>query len=65
MDGDVIRTYRRTEENGESRFVLSDEDAIELAHELAPGMGMTSADTYNAIISGDAAFKGIRLVVAD
>jgi hypothetical protein len=65
MDDHMIRTLRRTEIDGEVCFVLSDEDAIDLAHGLADGMNIASVEAYNAIISGDAAFKGIRLVVTD
>ena len=48
-----------------AQLILRDEEAIQLAHEMAPGMGLSAVDVYDGILAGDAAFMGRKLLVHD
>lgn len=48
-----------------AQLMLSDDEAIQLAHEMAPGLGMIPVEVYQSICSGEAEVMGRKLLVQD
>jgi hypothetical protein len=48
-----------------AQLMLTDDEAIQLAHEMADGIGMTPIEVYQGICAGEAAVMGRKLLVHD
>ena len=46
-----------------AQIVLREDEAIQLAHDLAPDMGIQAAEIFEGILAGDAVFMGRKLLV--